>query len=62
MSEIGEPRFGGVLFWRRSLVLLVDRHRSDDALGSGGDAGRGQGAVSKELGRVEGVGEDEKSD
>ena len=31
--------------------------RSNDALGSRGDVGRGQDAVSEELGRLEGVGE-----
>ena len=41
-----------------ALVLVDDRQRSDDALGSGGNFGRGQGAVSEELGRLEGVGED----
>ena len=33
------------------------RQRSDDARGSGGDTGRGEGAVSEELGRLEGVGQ-----
>jgi hypothetical protein len=40
-----------------ALVLVADRQRSDDALGPRGDARRGQGAVSEELGRLEGVGE-----
>ena len=41
------------------LVLVADRQRPDDALGSRGDPGRGQGAISEELGRLEGVGEAE---
>ena len=40
-----------------ALVLVADRQQSDDALGSRGDPGGGQGAISEELGRVEGVGE-----
>src|SRR4051812_18513897 len=40
-----------------ALVLVDDRHRADEALGPSGDPGRGQGAVSEELGRMEGVGE-----
>jgi hypothetical protein len=42
---------------RSALVLVVDRQRSDDTLGSRGDVGGGQGAVSEELGQVEGMGE-----
>jgi len=42
---------------KSALVLVDDRHRSDDALGSRGNPERGQGAVSEELGRLEGVGE-----
>ena len=38
--------------------LVDDRQRSDDTLGSRGDPGGSQGAVSEELGRLEGVGED----
>ena len=38
-------------------VLVANRQRPDDALGSRGDPGRGQGAISEELGCVEGVGE-----
>jgi hypothetical protein len=34
-----------------------ERRRSDDALRSRGNPGRGQGAASGELGRLEGVGE-----
>ena len=40
-----------------ALVLVANRHRSDNALGPRGDSRRGQGAVSEELGRLEGVGE-----
>jgi hypothetical protein len=40
-----------------NLRWFCDRQRPDDALGSRGDVRRGQGAVSKELGRLEGVGE-----
>ena len=46
--------------WRSrqfALVLVADRQWSDDALGPRGDPGRGQGAISEELGRLEGVGE-----
>jgi hypothetical protein len=32
------------------LVLVNDRQRSDDALESSGNPGRGEGAVSEELG------------
>ena len=57
-SAIDEDRIGDPRRSRQSaLVLVDDRQRSDDALGSGGDPGRGQGAVSEELGRLEGVGE-----
>jgi hypothetical protein len=43
---------------RQSALVLVDaRHRPHDARGSGGDPRRGQGAISEELGRLEGVGE-----
>src|SRR3954454_2966714 len=38
-------------------VLVDDGQRSDDALGSRGDVGRCQDAVSEELGCLEGVGE-----
>ena len=38
-------------------VLVAKRQRSNDALGSGGDPRRGEGAVSEKLGRLEGVGE-----
>ena len=41
---------------RQSALVLV-ANRSNDALGSRGDVGRGQDAVSEELGRLEGVGE-----
>ena len=41
-----------------ALVLVADRQRPDDALGSRGDPGGSQGAVSEKLGRLEGVGED----
>ena len=37
--------------------LVNDRQRPDDALRPGGDPGGGKGAVSEELGRMEGVGE-----
>jgi hypothetical protein len=37
-----------------ALVLAANRQRSDDARGSRGDLGRGQGAVSEERGRLEG--------
>ena len=37
--------------------LVDDRQRSDDTLGSRGDVSGGEGAVSEELGRTEGVGE-----
>ena len=37
--------------------LVDDRQRSDDTLGSRGDPGGSQGAISKELGRLEGLGE-----
>ena len=40
-----------------ALVLVDDRQRSDDTLGSRGDLRGSQGAVSEELGRLEGVGE-----
>jgi len=40
-----------------ALVLVADRQRSDDALGSRGDVRESQGAVSEKLGRLEGVGE-----
>ena len=40
-----------------ALVLIAYLQRSDDTLGSRGDVGRGQGAVSEELGCLEGVGE-----
>ena len=36
---------------------VANRTRADDASGPRSDVGRGQGAVSKELGRLEGVGE-----
>ena len=39
-----------------ALVLVDDRQRPDDALGSRGDLGGGEGAVSEKLGRLEGVG------
>src|SRR4051812_2203462 len=44
--------------WSRqsALVLVADRQRPYDALGSGGDPGRGQGAVPEELGRLESAG------
>ena len=45
--------------WRSrqsALVLVDDRQRPDDALGSRGDLGGGEGAVSEKLGRLEGVG------
>ena len=37
--------------------LVDDRQRSDDTLGSRGDPGGSQGAISEKLGRLEGVGE-----
>ena len=40
-----------------ALVLVDDRQRSDDPLGSRGDVRGSQGTISKELGCVEGVGE-----
>ena len=40
-----------------ALVLVDDRQRPDDALGSRGGSGGGQGAVPEELGRLEGVGD-----
>ena len=53
-----ETAYIGLAAVRQSaLVLVADRERSDDSLRSRGDLGRGQGAVSKELGRLEGVGE-----
>ena len=39
------------------LVLVSNRQRPRDARGSSGHIGRRQGAVSEELGRLEGVGE-----
>jgi len=39
------------------VVLANDRQRPDDALGPCGDFGRGEGAVSEELGRLIGVGD-----
>ena len=43
---------------RQSALVLVDeRKRPHDTIGPGGDLGRGEGAVSEELGRMEGVGE-----
>jgi len=39
-----------------ALVLVANSQRSYDALGPRGDLGRSQGAVSEELGRLEGVG------
>ena len=43
---------------RQSALVLVDgRQRSDDTLGSRGDLRGSQGAISEELGRLEGVGE-----
>ena len=54
----GRPHLRNARRSRQSaLVLVDDRQRSNDALGPRGDPGRGQGAVSEELGRVEGVGE-----
>jgi hypothetical protein len=41
---------------RSALVLVDDRQRSDDTLGSRGDVRGSQGAISKELGRLEGMG------
>jgi hypothetical protein len=38
-------------------AAVADRQRSDDALGSRGDPGGSQGAISEKLGRMEGVGE-----
>ena len=55
------PQMPGADAWRSrqsALVLVANRQQSYDALGSGGDVGRGQGAVSEKLERVEGVGED----
>ena len=40
-----------------ALVLVHERQWSDDAVRSRGDLGGSQGAISEELGRVEGVGE-----
>jgi hypothetical protein len=40
-----------------ALVLVAHRQRSDDTRGPRGDLGGRQGAVSKELGRLEGVGD-----
>jgi hypothetical protein len=40
-----------------ALILVANGQRPDDARGPHGDLGGGQGAVSEELGRVEGVGE-----
>src|SRR4051812_12655429 len=40
-----------------ALVLVANRQRSDDALRPHADIGRGQGAISEELGSLEGVGE-----
>jgi hypothetical protein len=46
------------LFEQRLRWFLVDdRQRSDDTLGSRGDPGGSQGAISEKLGRLEGVGE-----
>jgi hypothetical protein len=43
---------------RQSALFLVhERKRSDDALRQSGDLGGSQGAVSEELGRLEGMGE-----
>jgi hypothetical protein len=57
----GEWDVGRILNPGRSrqsaLVLVDDRQRPDDALGPRGNLGRGQGAISEELGRLEGVGE-----
>jgi hypothetical protein len=44
----------------RELVLVAECQRSCDARGPRGDFGRGQGAVSEELGHLEGVGEVEE--
>jgi hypothetical protein len=42
---------------KSALVLVDERQRPDDAIEPRGDVGGGQGAVSEELGRLEGVGE-----
>jgi hypothetical protein len=39
------------------MVLVANRQRPDDTLGTRGDPGGGEGAVSEELGQVEGVDE-----
>jgi len=39
---------------KSALVLVDDRQPSDDALGPRGNSGRGEGAVSEVLGRLEG--------
>ena len=54
----GRPHLRNARRSRQSaLVLVDDRQRSDDTLGSRGDLGGSQGAISEELGRLEGVGE-----
>src|SRR5215208_6191513 len=58
---IGEWEIGRIYQTRggprpSALVLVDERERSDDALRSCGDLGGSQGAISQELGRVEGVG------
>ena len=54
----GRPHLRNARRSRQSaLVLVADRQRSDDALGSRGDVRESQGAVSEKLGRLEGVGE-----
>jgi hypothetical protein len=42
---------------KSALVLVDERQRPDDAIEPRDDVGGGQGAVSEELGRLEGVGE-----
>ena len=54
----GRPHLRNARRSRQSaLVLVDDRQRPDDALGSRGDPGGSQGAVSEKLERLEGMGE-----
>ena len=52
-SHLPDPRRSR----QSALVLLANHQRSDDARGPRGDLGEGEGAVSEELGRLEGLGE-----
>ena len=54
MRPAAAPRF--------ALVLVADRQRPDDALGSRGDPGGSLKRSFRELGRVEGLGELEETE